>query len=149
MADPNPAMRAFLRFHQRLYEGTGGLLGHHLIGVPCLLLHTTGRRSGQRRTVALVYARDGARDAPAGYVVVASNHGMDTPPAWLLNLEADPKAEIQLGRATRPVRAEVHRPGDADYARLWQLVNDGNHHRYERYQAGTGRPIPVVRMVPT
>ncbi|HUO47237.1 MAG TPA: nitroreductase/quinone reductase family protein [Acidimicrobiales bacterium] len=148
MATPNPAMRSFLRFHQRVYEATGGLVGHHLIGVPCLLLHTTGRHSGQRRTVALVYARDGERDASAGYAVVASNHGMDAPPAWLLNLEAAAEAEIQLGRHTRKARAEVYRPGDEDYARLWQLVNDGNHHRYERYQAGTARPIPVVRLVP-
>jgi deazaflavin-dependent oxidoreductase (nitroreductase family) len=149
MATPSPAMRAFLRFHQRLYEGTGGLVGHRFIGVPTLLLHTTGRRSGVRRTAALVYARDGGPEPAAeGYVVVASNHGMDSPPAWLSNLEADPAAEVQLGRRTRRVRAEVHRPGDEDYGRLWQLVNEANHHRYERYQAGTSRPIPVVRLVP-
>ena len=147
MARPNMAMRSFLRFHQRLYEASGGLVGHRLIGVPCLLLHTTGRRSGRRRTVVLVYARDGAPDAPTGYVVVASNHGMDAPPAWLLNLEADPAAEIQLGRRSQKARAEVYRPGDEDYARLWQLANDGNHHRYEPYQAATTRPIPVVRLV--
>jgi deazaflavin-dependent oxidoreductase (nitroreductase family) len=148
MAKTSPGFRTFIRFHEWLYAATGGRLGHHLTIVPSLLLHTTGRRSGERRTVALVYARDGDRKAPAGYVLVASNHGMDRPPAWLLNLEASSKAEVQVGRQLRTVTAEVYRPGDPEYARLWALADDKNHHRYERYQAGTTRPIPVVRMVP-
>jgi F420H(2)-dependent quinone reductase len=149
MAKTSPGFRTFIRFHEWLYASTGGRLGHHLTVVPSLLLHTTGRKSGERRTVALVYARDGTRQAPAGYVLVASNHGMDRPPAWLLNLEANPKAEIQVGRRLLTVNAEVYRPGDPEYARLWTLADNGNRHRYERYQAGTSRPIPVVRMVAT
>jgi F420H(2)-dependent quinone reductase len=146
---PSPGIKAFLKFHQWLYETTGGLLGHHLTRVPSLLLRTTGRKSGQQRTVALVYARDGDKKSPAGYVLVASNHGMDRPPAWLLNLEANPKAEAQIARHKRPVVAEVYWPGDHEYARLWALANDQQRQRFERYQAGTARRIPVVRLVPT
>ncbi len=47
-----------LRVHQRIYEATDGRVGHGMIGVPTLLLRTTGRRSGATRTNALVYARD-------------------------------------------------------------------------------------------
>ena len=54
-----PARRSrFLQLHQVVYEASRGVIGHRLIGVPTLLLTTTGRRTGTRRTVALVYARD-------------------------------------------------------------------------------------------
>ena len=59
-----------LRLHERLYEATDGRVGHRMVGVPTLLLRTTGARSGVTRTNALVYARDGA-----DYLVVASNGG--------------------------------------------------------------------------
>lgn len=58
-----------LRVHEALYKRTDGRLGHHMLGVPALLLRTTGRRSGVVRTNGLVYARDGD-----DYLVVASNH---------------------------------------------------------------------------
>jgi len=149
---PSPGIRAFLRFHQWLYLSTDGRLGYRLAGaIPSLLLTTTGRRSGRRRTVTLVFAEDRRGEHPPGYVVVASNHGRDDPPAWLLNLEADPSAEVQIKREMRACRATIVRPGDDDYPRLWELANvryGGRHrNRYERYQAGTTRPIPVVRLV--
>src|ERR1035441_8339373 len=81
------------RVHRWLYQRTGGRLGHGIIGVPSLLLHTTGRRSGLRRTAALVYGRDGG-----SYVVAASNYGGDHDPAWLDNLTADPRARLQVAR---------------------------------------------------
>lgn len=56
-----------LRVHDRVYKATGGRIGHRVLGVPTLLLETTGRRSGATRTSSLVYARDGA-----DYLLVAS-----------------------------------------------------------------------------
>ncbi|HEX9066421.1 MAG TPA: nitroreductase family deazaflavin-dependent oxidoreductase [Streptosporangiaceae bacterium] len=132
-----------LTLHQRLYESTDGRLGHRIIGVPCLLLRTTGRKSGQVRTSALVYARDGQ-----GYVLVASNGGSDRPPGWLYNIEAEPQVEIQVGRSRSRASARALRPGDPDYARLWKLVNDNNHGRYGQYQTKTQRPIPLVIVTP-
>ncbi len=61
-----------LKFHQLVYERSGGRVGHRMIGVPTLLLRTQGRRSGATRTNALVYAMDGN-----DYVLVASNGGAD------------------------------------------------------------------------
>jgi F420H(2)-dependent quinone reductase len=106
-------------------------------------LRTTGRRSGVIRTNGLVYARD-----RADYLVVASNGGSDQPPAWLLNLQAKPEVEIQVGRRRQRARSEVVSPSDPDYARLWQLVNDNNGDRYTAYQGETSRPIPVVVITP-
>jgi deazaflavin-dependent oxidoreductase (nitroreductase family) len=152
-----------LTVHQRLYERSGGRLGHRLIRLRFLLLRTTGRRTGQPRTVTLAYARDAAgpgrarpvRAGPdradedrADYVVVASNYGSAQPPGWLLNISADPRVQIQDGPRRTGATARIVSPGDPGYERLWQLVNDHNHGRYRGYQAKTSRPIPVVVLTP-
>jgi deazaflavin-dependent oxidoreductase (nitroreductase family) len=133
-----------LRIHAQLYERTDGLIGHRLLGVPTLMLRTTGRRTGTTRTNALVYARDGDR-----YLVVPSNGGADRPPAWLYNLQASPDVEIQVGRERRPGRAEVIERGSPDFDRVWKIVDENNRGRYEAYQSKTSRPIPVVALTPT
>ena len=133
-----------LRVHERIYVATDGRVGHRLLGVPTLLLRTTGRRSGATRTNGLVYARDGD-----DYLVVASKGGADQPPAWLLNLEANPEVEIQLGRERRKARARVVEQAEPDYERLWKIVNENNRDRYSAYQKQTERPIPVVAVTPS
>jgi F420H(2)-dependent quinone reductase len=132
-----------LSLHQRIYERTDGKLGHRMLGVPCLLLRSTGRRTGQVRTSALVYARDGD-----GSVLVASKGGADQAPGWLFNVEAKPQVEIQVGRARSAATARTVTAGDPDYQRLWKLVNDRNRGRYDGYQAKTKRKIPLVVVTP-
>jgi deazaflavin-dependent oxidoreductase (nitroreductase family) len=132
-----------LRLHERLYKGTDGRVGHRMIGVPTLLLRSTGRRSGATRTNGLVYARDGD-----DYLVVASNGGADRPPAWLHNVRAHPDVEVQIGRERRPGTARIVEPSDPDYDRLWRIVNDNNRDRYTAYQQQTRRPIPVIVVTP-
>lgn len=132
-----------LRVHEFLYTRTDGLVGHRMIGVPTLLLRTTGRRSGKTRTNSLVYARDGD-----DYLVVASKGGADEAPAWLHNLRANPDVEIQIGRKRRQGRARVVEASDPDHGRLWQIVNANNHDRYSGYQKLTQRPIPVIVLTP-
>jgi F420H(2)-dependent quinone reductase len=128
-----------LRVHAALYKRTDGRLGHRTLGVPTLLLRTTGRRSGATRTNAPVYARDGDE-----FLVVASNGGADRPPAWLYNLQANPAVEIQIGRERRRGTARIVEPPAPDYDRLWKLVNENNRDRYTAYQKQTSRPIPVI-----
>ncbi len=135
---------AFLRFHGWAYQRSDGRVGHRMIGVPTLLLETTGRRSGRPRINALVYARDGS-----AYVLVASNGGSDKPPAWLLNLRSQHQVQIQVGRNRRPARAVVVEHGEVEYDRLWRLVNQANHDRYVGYQRLTKRPIPLVVVNPS
>src|SRR3954466_14530215 len=132
-----------LKVHERLYKASDGRVGHNMIGVPTLLLRTTGRRSGAARTNALVYARDGD-----DYLVVASNGGADKAPGWYFNLRDKPDVEIQIGRSRRPARARIVPPADPDYARLWKIVNDNNRDRYDGYQKLTSRPIPIVALTP-
>ncbi len=133
-----------LALHRWVYELTGGRIGQRLGGgVRAALLTTTGRKTGQTRTVPLAYFRDGA-----DYVFVASNNGLDRPPAWLLNATAKPEVQLQAGPAHLLGSARVVPPDDPGYPRLWQLVNDGSRSRYQRYQARTSRPIPVLVVTP-
>ena len=129
-----------LKVHQAVYEHTHGLVGHRiLLGMPALMLRTTGRRSGLGRTNALVYGKDGDR-----LMVVASNGGHRKPPAWLLNLEADPEVEVQVGVRHWPGTAVALRPGDPDYDRLFAICNKANRGQFAAYQKMTDRPLPVV-----
>jgi F420H(2)-dependent quinone reductase len=118
------------------YRATGGRLGGRIGGVPILLLTTTGRRSGTRRTAPLMYLDDGGR-----YVVVASNAGDDHHPGWWLNLERSPDAEVEIGRERHRVRG---RRADAEeQRRLWpRLVS--MYSAYDVYRTRTRREIPVV-----
>jgi len=132
-----------LRLHEQLYKRTDGRIGHHMIGVPTLLLRTTGRRSGATRTNGLVYARD-----DDDYLVVPSNGGADQHPAWLHNLRANPDVEVQVARERRKGTARIVERSDPSYDRLWQIVNANNRDRYTAYQQQTSRPIPVVVVTP-
>jgi len=130
-----------LHVHQAIYDFSDGRVGHRLLGVPCLLLRTTGRRTGKSRTSALVYGRDGD-----DYVVVGSLGGSDRAPGWVHNVRAQPHVQVQVQRDRFPAGATVIAPGDDGYDRLWRLMNETNGGRYDRYQAKTRRPIPVVRL---
>jgi deazaflavin-dependent oxidoreductase (nitroreductase family) len=138
----------YLKAHQFLYRHSGGLIGSRLVAGRSLLLTTTGRRSGQPRTTALIYAKDGER-----LVVVASNGGSDHPPSWLLNLEAHPGVRVQIGRTQFSARGRVASPEERK--RLWPLVNrhnmglapivhPGARGRYDVYQRHTTREISLV-----
>jgi deazaflavin-dependent oxidoreductase (nitroreductase family) len=132
-----------LRLHQVVYERSGGRLGHRMIGVPTLLLRTTGARTGAPRTNALVYAKDGEN-----YVVVGSNGGADNSPGWYFNVRANPDVEVQVGQRKLPGSARIVGHDDEEYPRLWRLVNDINHGRYDAYQTKTSRPIPLIVVAP-
>ncbi len=74
MSVTDQVLHGVLRVHACVYERTDGRVGHRILGLPTLLLRTTGRKSGVTRTNALVYARDEQR-----YVVVPSNGARGAP----------------------------------------------------------------------
>jgi len=138
----------YLKVHQFVYRHSGGLIGSRIVAGRNLLLTTTGRRSGERHTCALIYIRDGQR-----LVVVASNGGSDHAPSWLLNLQAHPGVGVQIGRKKFSARASV--ASAAERQRLWPRVNrhnmglapimhPGARGRYDVYQRHTTREIPLV-----
>ncbi len=132
-----------LRIHDSVYRNTNGWIGHRTLGIPSLLLHTVGAKTGKARTASLTYARDGDN-----YLIVASKGGDPKAPGWYHNLKANPNVEINVGPKRFGVTAKPVLPQDADYARLWQIVNKNNANRYTAYQKKTSRPIPVVVLTP-
>jgi F420H(2)-dependent quinone reductase len=128
------------RVHVRVFRWTEGRLGGRLAGLPHLLLTTTGRRSGEARTVALVYLADDGR-----CVIVASNGGSDRPPAWWLNLKKSPHATVEVGRERRAM--EAREAVGEERARLWRQLTELNP-VYATYETLTERPIPVVVLEP-
>ena len=133
----------FMRVHDTVYQQTNGWIGHRLMGLPSLLLHTVGAKTGTPRTTSLTYARDGD-----DYLIVASNGGAPRSPGWYHNLKADPNVEINVGPKRFAVTATIVGSDDPDYARRWKLVNDNNNHVYDGYQTRTTRPIPIVALTP-
>jgi F420H(2)-dependent quinone reductase len=132
-----------LRIHDAVYQKTNGWFGHRTLGIPSLLLHTVGAKTGVARTASLIYAREGEN-----YLVVASKSGDPKAPGWYHNLKANPNVEINVGPKRFGVTAKPVLPDDPDYARLWQIVNKNNSDRYAAYQTKTSRPIPVVVLTP-
>ena len=105
-----------------------------------LLLTTTGRKTGKRRTTPLLYAPAGD-----GYVVIASKGGAPHDPLWYRNLESHPAAEVQVGRETVPVRARDAEGEERE--RLWRAIAD-LYAGYDEYAKKTSRTIPVVLLEP-
>ena len=121
------------------YELSDGRVRPPADRFPVLLLRVQGRRTGTLRTVALTYVAEGDRLA-----VIGSRGGDDRPPAWLLNLEANPVAEVQVGRHRWPVHARVAEGSERE--RLWRGANRFG--PYDHYQSRTQRRIPVVVLEP-
>jgi deazaflavin-dependent oxidoreductase (nitroreductase family) len=122
--------------HVRRYRETGGAEGYHWNGVTTLILTTTGRRSGQQRSKALILGEEGD-----SYVVVASKGGSHRHPDWYLNLRDDPEVEVQV--KDNRFRALAHTAEGAERERLWELMAK-IWPAYNDYQRRTDRQIPVV-----
>ncbi len=135
------AWKYFAKFHTWVYRKSGGrLMGEVGLGRKILLLTTRGRKSGAVRTSPLVYMPDGER-----FVVYGSNGGQEVPPAWFLNLQSAPGAEVEVGSRCVPVRAHVAESAEAE--RLLPLAHAYNPH-WAGYQQRCQRRIPLVVLSP-
>src|ERR1700730_6203410 len=104
-------------FHRGLLKISGGRLGWRAGRMPVLELTTTGRQSGQPRTVILTSP---VQDGDA-IVIVASRGGDDHHPAWFLNLRDDPDVKVAFaGQPKQTMRARVATPEER--AALWPRV---------------------------
>ncbi|NGX06226.1 nitroreductase/quinone reductase family protein [Mycobacteroides franklinii] len=130
-----------------LYQRTDGRLGGKWRvgaafpwGIPVLLLTTTGRKTGQKRLSALLYLPDGDK-----VVLVASQGGRDSHPAWYLNLKANSEVSVQIKGDVRTMTART--ATDEERAHYWpklvELYAD-----FDKYQSYTTRKIPVVVLEP-
>lgn len=109
-------------------------------GQPVLLLKTIGRRSGRNRTTPVQYLA-----VSGGYLVVAANAGAKRPPAWYLNLQACPDAQIQSGAESIDVIARV--VAGEEREKLWRRLTEANGY-LERIAAKAHRELPLILLVP-
>jgi deazaflavin-dependent oxidoreductase (nitroreductase family) len=119
-----------------LFQISSGRIGGRFGKVDILLLTTKGRKSGQARTIPLQYFRDGD-----DLVLVPSNAGDDSAPAWWLNLQTNPRGVVQIGGEKTKVEARKATP--AEKARIWPNVT-AIYPGYDEYQTRTEREIPLV-----
>lgn len=126
----------FGKVHKLLYRLSGGRYGARMGWIDVALVTTTGRRSGKRRTVPI--ACYPYRDS---VVVSASNSGMEHHPAWYLNMQANPRVTVQLGRERFEATAEEVAAEEREA--LWDTVVKLNRHQGE-YLAQVERRIPLV-----
>jgi len=122
--------------HVKVYRETNGEQGYLWNGAPILLLTTTGRKSGEARTSALIFGRDGD-----DLLLVASQGGAPTHPNWYHNLNANPDVEVQVQGDV--FRATARTADDDEKARLWSIMTDV-WPNYDQYQERTDRQIPLV-----
>ena len=134
--------RVVTGFHRSVLRASRGRVAGRGLGMPVVMLTTTGRKTGKRRTTVLTAP---VHDRAAGtYVLVASYGGDDRHPAWFLNLR-DPDVEITVDGATHPIRAHI--ASREEKAELWPRVTS-TYKGYAGYQKRTDRDIPLVILEP-
>ena len=120
------------------FRANQGRVGGSFQGAPMLLLTTTGRRTGERRTNPMMYMADGDR-----LLVFASKGGAPTNPDWYRNLVSDPKVTVEVGTESYQAHATVLQGDERD--RLY-AEQSRRYPGFAEYQANTSRIIPVVAL---
>ncbi|HWN25552.1 MAG TPA: nitroreductase/quinone reductase family protein, partial [Actinomycetospora sp.] len=132
-------MKVITRVQVAVVRVTRGRWGHRWIaGTTAIALTTTGRRSGQARTVMLLALSDGE-----DLLVAASHGGVDREPPWWLNLQADPHVHVQLRGQRFAVVAE--QVGDDEHPAVWARFVAA-WPGFADYQAKVHRRIALVRL---
>jgi deazaflavin-dependent oxidoreductase (nitroreductase family) len=131
-------------FDPVLHWMTRGRFGDRLV-MPFASMTTTGARSGQPRTTAVLYFSDGD-----DVIVIASNFGGEYHPAWYHNLKAHPETVLSRGEHRGTYNA-VEVTDDAERERLFALVGHlyAGFSDYRERTARVGREIPIMRLRPT
>lgn len=136
-------LKAMNGAHRAILKLSGGKLGWTASDMPVIELTTTGRKSGQPRSVMLTSPLQEG-DAMA---IVASRGGDDRHPAWFLNLRDNPEVQVSVkGGPKQPMLAQV--ADEAERDRMWPKIT-ADHKNYAGYQTKTDREIPVVVLTPT
>ncbi len=122
------------------FRANEGRVGGPFAGMPLLLLHHTGARSGAERVNPLAFLADSGR-----YVIFASKGGAPANPDWYHNLKAHPNARIEVGTDTIDVVA-TEASGE-ERERLFRAQAE-RVPQFAEYEAKAGRTIPVIVLEP-
>ena len=136
-----PIIRVMSALNTWIYRLSGGRLGAKWMhGAPILLLTTTGRKSGEKRTAPLLFLEDGQR-----VVLVGSQGGMSKDPQWVKNIDADSEVQVEIGSRKRAMSAR--RGSSEEKAHYWPALCE-MYPDYADYQARTVRDIPILILDP-
>ena len=134
-------MKMFTRLNVWVYRLTGGRVMNQMNGTPICLVTMTGRKSGKKRTIPLMYNPSGDN-----VILVASLGGAPEHPVWYHNLVAHPDVEVEVKGKGR-CKMHVHQASDEEKEALWPgLV--ANFPNFEIYRDRTERNIPVMVCTP-
>ena len=133
-------LRAVGKLNVPVYRLSGGRIGGKVGNGPVLLLTTTGRKSGQKRTAPVLYLADGER-----FVVINTNAGNEKTPAWSLNLRANPEAAVEIGRKRVTVRARLAE--GEERADLWRRHMQ-QYEGWDFYESKLDREVGVFVLEP-
>jgi deazaflavin-dependent oxidoreductase (nitroreductase family) len=125
------------------FHADEGRVGGVFEGIPILLLHHVGAKSGKERVNPIAYLSDGGR-----YVVIASNGGALSSPGWYHNVKAQPKVTIEVGTETLDVVASETTGEES--ARLFRTQAERSElgHRLFEFEQELQRIIPVIALTP-
>lgn len=126
--------------HVRVYRETNGEQGYIWNNVTILLITTKGRKSGEPRTIPIIFTPHGR-----SWIIIASRGGSPTHPKWFLNIEQDPNVQVQV-KADRYAAIACSAPSP-EREELWEKACR-TWPNYNIYQSRTSRQIPVVVIDP-
>ena len=132
----NIFIKWFMTINAFLIKISNGKIGGKLGTQTILILHTTGRKSGQPRSIPIAYFFHEGK-----YLIVESNWGKDNHADWYFNLQKQPQASIEVNGRMIKVNASFAK--GEEYSRLWEYVTK-KHAPYLEYQKMTERKIPIV-----
>lgn len=122
--------------HVRRYRETDGEVGYMWNGATACLLTTRGRKSGEERTIAIIFKQVGDR-----YAIVASKGGAPEHPHWYRNILADPQVKLQIkGEKFDGIARTAE---GAEHDELWAASCE-QWPNYNVYQSRTTRRIPIA-----
>jgi deazaflavin-dependent oxidoreductase (nitroreductase family) len=135
-------IKAISKMHGYFYRISGGRVGRQLGKVAFLLLTTTGRKSGKKRSVPLTAIPYGAN-----FILVASFGGSPVHPAWLINIRQNPSVHIRVGSIVKQAKASIVETTDIGYEEMWANAIT-TYEGYAAYKRATSRHIPIVVITP-
>jgi deazaflavin-dependent oxidoreductase (nitroreductase family) len=122
------------------FRANHGQVSGPMAGRTCLILTTTGARTGRAHETPLVYTTDDGR-----YIVSAAAGGAPNNPAWYHNLVKNPRATVELG--DRTIEVDAHEAVGDERERLHERRLEESP-TYKENVAKTARRIPLMVLTP-
>ena len=122
------------------FRANGGKAGGMFEGMPLVLVHNVGAKSGKEYVTPLVYLADGD-----DIVIFASKAGAPENPGWYHNLKAEPNVSIEVGDQKLDALATEATGDERD--RLYS-AQEAEQPQFSGYAEKTDRKIPVIVLSP-